>query len=217
MLTWCELSTANVPVPPVCVPPLSSHKKAQQCVILLASVPQTWTSYSGYYRDAESMCLAIRYPIERELIEQVHHNVTRQQLSNLLLLKEHHQEITEWREQEIASLVNITHTQQHIWDELQIAVKTMHGQTKQNLSEITGLVAALRGQLQKKQEEQMTYLNVMDASYREAVSSFLRTTEHDFGVVRISIQIKKDHMDGVDTYSTSLATKYRLSTMWKTA
>lgn len=95
LLTLCELSTANVQVPTVCIPPFKENGKARQCVMELARVPQTWTSYSGYFRDAESMCLAIRYPLERELVEQLHQNITKQQISNLALLQKQQQQMTE--------------------------------------------------------------------------------------------------------------------------
>lgn len=85
----------------------------------------------------ESMCLAIRYPLERgrlqfhysyyhfaypylELVEQLHQNITKQQISNLALLQEQQQQMSEGHRQGMASLERINQAQEHLWQQWQL-------------------------------------------------------------------------------------------------
>ncbi|KAI7852240.1 hypothetical protein BDC45DRAFT_513813, partial [Circinella umbellata] len=114
MLTVCELSTTQLPIPNECY---SLPEQKQECVTQLASVPQTWTTFSGYFRDAEIMCLAIRYPIEREQLEELHRNLTREQLNNLKVLRDQQLQISQWRDKEINDLKQIQKAQQAMWEQ----------------------------------------------------------------------------------------------------
>ncbi|KAI8334245.1 hypothetical protein BC941DRAFT_454453 [Chlamydoabsidia padenii] len=60
MLTKCELATADIQIPKAC------QLDDSTCVKKLAINPQTWTTYSGYYRDVVTICFSVRYPMEKD-------------------------------------------------------------------------------------------------------------------------------------------------------
>ena len=53
-----------------------------------------------------------------ELLEQLHQNITLNQLKNYNILRDQQQHMIEWRREEIESLGTIRETQKSMWDQL---------------------------------------------------------------------------------------------------
>ncbi|ORZ05977.1 hypothetical protein BCR42DRAFT_174080 [Absidia repens] len=123
MLTLCELATAQISVPVECQSDHpSNHLPA--CIKKLATAPQTWTTYSGYYRDVVTICFAIRYPLEKELLLEAQQNMTYYQSRHYDMLQQQQRDLHTWRQQEM-KLLNIIRLQQSdLWDEFASLQKT---------------------------------------------------------------------------------------------
>ncbi|KAI9490669.1 Tht1-like nuclear fusion protein-domain-containing protein [Zychaea mexicana] len=163
MLTVCELSTTNLPVPRECY---NLPQKKQECVTQLASVPQTWTTFSGYFRDAEMMCLAIRYPVEREQLEELHRNLTREQLNNLEALRIQQEQIFEWRDKEMADLKEIQKAQQAMWDQWTKRFENVQEQTQI----LSSLVRVMQQRLELKQSHQLAQFEQFDTLVQQRMT-----------------------------------------------
>ncbi|ORX76208.1 hypothetical protein BCR32DRAFT_304069 [Anaeromyces robustus] len=81
-LTLCELTSANISVPTECRHDQKNRSMAK-CVENISRYSQLWTSYSGYFKDVVNMCYAIRYPLERNLLQNIHRNITKYQFNNM--------------------------------------------------------------------------------------------------------------------------------------
>ncbi|KAL1918668.1 uncharacterized protein VTP21DRAFT_2690 [Calcarisporiella thermophila] len=102
-LTICEMATAGIAKPGECEK--EDQSGLNRCIKFLSKVPQHWTSYSAYFRQVVSMCFAVRYEIEREIIAELHRNITRLQLNNYDVLEkqqaravQHFKQETSWFE-----------------------------------------------------------------------------------------------------------------------
>ncbi|ORY93059.1 hypothetical protein BCR43DRAFT_565709 [Syncephalastrum racemosum] len=152
-LTLCEVATAKIAIPTVCAQftELDKHERpsdynniVQQCITLLAAVPQTWTSYSGYYRDAEAMCLAVRYPIERERLEQLHQNVTRYQIKQLSMLQQQQKYMAAWRHEEGTRLTQLRTLQDRLWQHMQRSFEDANQQQSEHLEALSTAIVKLK-------------------------------------------------------------------------
>ncbi|KAI8097068.1 uncharacterized protein BX664DRAFT_72335 [Halteromyces radiatus] len=114
MLTLCELETAQISIPLECHHPTLY---LQVCITKLASIPQTWTTYSGYFRDVSTICFAIRYPLEKELLQQAQQNMTLYQTKYYNMLQQQQLDMIEWRNQEMKLLDTIRLQQFELWSE----------------------------------------------------------------------------------------------------
>ncbi|ORX50387.1 hypothetical protein BCR36DRAFT_404494 [Piromyces finnis] len=81
-LTLCELTSANISIPTECQNNYKTRNMAK-CVETISRYNQLWTSYSGYFKDVVNMCYAIRYPLERNLLQNIHRNITKYQFNNM--------------------------------------------------------------------------------------------------------------------------------------
>ncbi|RIA86250.1 hypothetical protein C1645_878771 [Glomus cerebriforme] len=72
-LTKCELATANLAFPMECD---GFDHNIGKCIESISRTPQFWTTYSGYFREVSQMCFAMRYSLERDLLEEFNRNIT---------------------------------------------------------------------------------------------------------------------------------------------
>ncbi|CAB5392557.1 unnamed protein product [Rhizophagus irregularis] len=72
-LAKCELATANLAFPMECD---DIDHDVGKCIESISRIPQFWTTYSGYFREVSQMCFAMRYSLERDLLEEYNRNVT---------------------------------------------------------------------------------------------------------------------------------------------
>ncbi|KAI7868288.1 hypothetical protein BDF14DRAFT_1795060 [Spinellus fusiger] len=143
MLTLCELSTASMKAPRECRDIDScTDKQAQQCVMKLATSPQTWTSYSGYFRDVEQMCFAIRYPIEKDLLEKLRRDIAENQIKNFGLLREQQAQMISWREEEMRNFEVIHDAQKALRDQLE-DIEFVGQKAETNLGHLSRSVASM--------------------------------------------------------------------------
>ncbi|KAF9966417.1 hypothetical protein BGZ70_002391 [Mortierella alpina] len=100
-LTACEIATANMPVPVECREIGSYHQQRDstrttfdigRCV-QLRRVTQLWTSYSGYFREVKTMCLAARYSMQQEELRHLQKNLSRSHADQIALLQDHRREL----------------------------------------------------------------------------------------------------------------------------
>ncbi|KAG1505129.1 hypothetical protein G6F46_000279 [Rhizopus delemar] len=104
MLTLCELSSAKIKAPNDCTTTLDHHDQLTRCIQKLSASPQAWTSYSGYFRDIVLICFAIKYPMEKEILEKLHENITLNQVKNFDILQSQQNYLIQWRQQEFDML-----------------------------------------------------------------------------------------------------------------
>ncbi|EIE85596.1 hypothetical protein RO3G_10306 [Rhizopus delemar RA 99-880] len=64
----------------------------------LSASPQAWTSYSVL------ICFAIKYPMEKEILEKLHENITLNQVKNFDILQSQQNYLIQWRQQEFDML-----------------------------------------------------------------------------------------------------------------
>ncbi|EPB88697.1 hypothetical protein HMPREF1544_04456 [Mucor circinelloides 1006PhL] len=127
LLTLCELSTAAIPIPSECRAVQSDsvnvgHDVITHCALTLSKAPQTWTSYSVM------MCFAIRYPMEKEILDRLHENITLNQAKNFEILKHQHDYLVHWHQQEMNTFDYLKKSQHELWYQMQ-AIQQVHAQT----------------------------------------------------------------------------------------
>ncbi|CAJ0830858.1 14504_t:CDS:10 [Entrophospora sp. SA101] len=105
-LTKCEIATANLLVPMECqdFDREIGNNEVGKCVESLSRTPQLWTSYSGYFREVFHICFAVRYSVEKDLLEELHRNITKNQLFNYKILRNQQSEMIELRKEELKRL-----------------------------------------------------------------------------------------------------------------
>ncbi|KAG0244282.1 hypothetical protein BGX31_009360 [Mortierella sp. GBA43] len=154
-LTACEIATANIPMPVECRE-ICEEKSYQHhslsgvgissCVQSLGRVPQLWTSYSGYYREAKVMCLAVGYSLERDDFRRSQRNLTRSYESQIALLRAQRQELLETRRAEVARLKEITELHSSIKQDME-ATKARSEESKQGLDYIVKAIDTTKDRL----------------------------------------------------------------------
>ncbi|KAL1931605.1 hypothetical protein VTP01DRAFT_9748 [Rhizomucor pusillus] len=152
-LTLCELATASIPIPLICREAAQGGDvDAEDCISRLANIPQTWTSYSGYFRDAELMCQALRYRLDRErsitliteLLEQLHRNISVHQLRHFQLLREQQRSLMEWRREEISTLEAIRQSQSDLWILFENHVNDAQTRTTREIFNLMDMVVSIQ-------------------------------------------------------------------------
>ncbi|KAG2220746.1 hypothetical protein INT45_007358 [Circinella minor] len=104
------------------------------------------------------MCLAIRYPIEREQLEELHRNLTREQLNNLKVLRDQQQQISQWRDKEINNLKQIQKAQQAMWEQWSKRFENVQEQTQT----LSNFVRSMQQRLELKQNHQLAQFEQFD-------------------------------------------------------
>ncbi|SAL99462.1 hypothetical protein [Absidia glauca] len=155
MLTLCELATAQIQVPKECQLDKSMHHM-KSCIKKLATVPQTWTTYSGYYRDVVTICFAVRYPLERELLRQAQQNMTVYQSQSYQKIQQQQQDLYEWRQQEMGLLKAIQLQQSDLWTE----ITDFQGRSAGNLLELMSLLQNAQNKATDIQSIQQTTMEI---------------------------------------------------------
>ncbi|GAN09941.1 hypothetical protein MAM1_0305d09474 [Mucor ambiguus] len=74
------------------------------------------------------ICFAIRYPLEKEILEQLHENITLNQAKNYEILKNQHEYLAQWHQQEMHTFDHLKKSQQELWFQMQ-AIQQVHLQT----------------------------------------------------------------------------------------
>ncbi|KAF9563894.1 hypothetical protein EC968_004663 [Mortierella alpina] len=101
-----EKTRSNMPVPVECQDTDSSHAHGHsskatfdtgRCVQVylrsLGRVTQLWTSYSGYFREVKTMCLAARYSMQHDELRSLQKNLSRSHADQIALLQDHRREL----------------------------------------------------------------------------------------------------------------------------
>ncbi|CDS07487.1 hypothetical protein LRAMOSA01436 [Lichtheimia ramosa] len=159
------------------------------------------------------MCLAIRYPLERELVEQLHQNITKQQISNLALLQKQQQQMTEGHLQGMASLERIHQAQEHLWQQWQLNMMDMHEKTKHDLSDIADLILSMQHDLQLKQQEQLMHLDIIDSSLKQRLNALWDTTEHELQQILGHVEARMRYMQS--GMESTLMLQRQVSIEWR--
>ncbi|CEI97028.1 hypothetical protein RMCBS344292_11171 [Rhizopus microsporus] len=118
MLTLCELLSAKINIPSECNI-INIHQQVVQCTQQLSLSPQTWTTYSGYFRDIVLICFAIKYPMEKEILERLHENITLNQVKNFNILSSQQRYLIQWREEEFKRLDKLKESQLDIFEHVE--------------------------------------------------------------------------------------------------
>ncbi|CAO3643492.1 unnamed protein product [Cunninghamella blakesleeana] len=116
-LTLCELSIAQIPIPLDCYLK-DSFSTESKCINKLSMLPQTWTTYSGYFRNVISICFALRCPMEKKLLQQMKENLTLHLINNYDVLLKKQDDFILWKNNEQSMLNSIQQEQMELWNEL---------------------------------------------------------------------------------------------------
>ncbi|KAI7898830.1 uncharacterized protein BX663DRAFT_231532 [Cokeromyces recurvatus] len=185
MLTLCELSLAHIPIPVECQNIEENTRKKQNkiryCVQKLSTLPQTWTSYSGYFRDVVVICFAIRYPMEKEILERLHTNITLNQAKNFDLLQKQQDYLMHWREEELSTLHHLKHSQHELLVQMD-AVRDTHLKTVNQIQSIFDALVLLQNQTE-----------VMMQRYNQMVEYHIQEVTTQFNQLSLRQEVEVDH------------------------
>ncbi|KAI9272498.1 hypothetical protein BY458DRAFT_508957 [Sporodiniella umbellata] len=155
-LTLCELSSAKIKPPNECYR-LEKPKQTGLCIQKLSFSPQAWTSYSGYFRDIALICFAIRYPLEKEILERLYRNITLGQQKNFEILQHQQADFIQWREQELHWLAHLRQSQ----SDLAHLMKTTEADVKRNQELVEGLMVALTAMKSRTEQSMVEYTDMI--------------------------------------------------------
>ncbi|CAO3592592.1 unnamed protein product [Absidia cylindrospora] len=199
MLTLCELATAQISVPVEChLDHPSNHLPA--CIKKLATAPQTWTTYSGYYRDVVTICFAIRYPLEKELLLEAQQNMTYYQSKHYDMLQQQQQDLYTWRQQEMKLLDIIQLQQSDLWKEFVSLQKT-------STNELLDLVTMIKQVKQTTTDVHATQQSSMDISQRYFDEN-MRKWDIAFQAVDHGLDLIYTKMDEISLWQNQTLTMY---------
>ncbi|KAI9365463.1 hypothetical protein DFJ73DRAFT_807870 [Zopfochytrium polystomum] len=210
-LTNCEIRTASVEPPPECE---NGQKfSIKKCIEIYASSAQLWTSYSGYLRDVMTMCLAVRHAVERELLVELHSNITLGQLAQYRLLLQQLQDFARWRQHEEAYQNGLREAR----DELGVAfsgLKDLGASLRQMFQSLlldfklvdTGLahIADLQGQIQRSSEKNvhevsLNFRQTFETSMADLVDSVHKLRDSALEAVKEVADHNRAQLAVVDT------------------
>ncbi|CAG8607116.1 1700_t:CDS:10 [Cetraspora pellucida] len=206
-LTMCEIATANLVAPMEC----NDIQDVGTCVEALARIPQLWTSYSGYFREVFHMCFAVRYSLERDLLEELHRNITQNQLINYSILRVQQSDMISWRKEEMARLIQLEKSQSMILNSVNVIEKITSLASvnmvslKDNLSDSQEIVQGTLSQLSQLREELEVYRSKTSETFEEINSatdqqfmSLKQTMEYVESIAKINIKIS-ENLQKIDT------------------
>ncbi|OLL26742.1 Nuclear fusion protein KAR5 [Neolecta irregularis DAH-3] len=91
----CELEAAGLPVPAACYKP----ELLDSCLIQLDARPQSWTTFSGYYRETLNFCVVASKDLETRNIIALYQNISLVQLELSAILDTHLHELRKHRDE----------------------------------------------------------------------------------------------------------------------
>ncbi|CAO3630689.1 unnamed protein product [Cunninghamella echinulata] len=155
-LTLCELSMAQLPIPMDCYWK-NSITSLYSCINKLSMIPQTWTTYSGYFRNVISICFALRYPIEKKLLQHIKENLTFHQVKNYEILLQQQDDFILWKDNEQSMLNSIQQQQTDLWNELNLLQDNFY-------EEMYDLLSIIRESKQKSIDSYLHHQLIMNIS-----------------------------------------------------
>ncbi|KAF7729865.1 hypothetical protein EC973_003599 [Apophysomyces ossiformis] len=135
------------------------------------------------------MCMALRYPIERDLLESLHKDLTASQLKYFELLKEQQHELVEWRQEEMTNLHELLHTQQILQEHLEI-MQNMQKSTSDETSNLYDAIVSMQRQV-----------DIALADQEDAILSYADSNKH------LLFQMLTDSRHYLQTAFTELETQ----------
>ncbi|KAI9486609.1 MAG: hypothetical protein EXX96DRAFT_549728 [Benjaminiella poitrasii] len=190
MLTLCELSSARIAIPFECQNVIENTRKEKKenrikhCVQKLSTLPQTWTSYSGYFRDVVIMCFAIRYPMEKDILERLHANITLNQAKNFDLLQKQQEYLMRWRQEEVTTLHHLKHSQQELINQMD-DVRDTHLRTVNQIQAIFDALVHLQNQTE-----------IMMQRYNQMVEYHIQEVSVQLNQLALRQEVEVDHFMG---------------------
>ncbi|KAI8327940.1 Tht1-like nuclear fusion protein-domain-containing protein [Choanephora cucurbitarum] len=190
-LTLCELSLAQLKIPIECHSTDAHNLK--YCVRKLSYSPQTWTSYSGYFRDVVMICFAIRYPLEKEILENLHFNITLNQAKNFEILYQQQKHLIEWQQQEIALLDQLRGSQSRLIDQLE-HIRVTHLKSANQIQSIFESLVLLEDQA-----------DLIVSKYDQVITHQVQLASLQLKELSLQHQIELDRMANLITSSLEAA------------
>ncbi|CAG8521196.1 7730_t:CDS:10, partial [Paraglomus brasilianum] len=166
-LTLCEISITNRKHPIEC----EDDSAVTDCISVLQDNAQLWTSYSGYFRQVFMMCFAVRYPMERELLSQLHKNITISQVKTYNMIRSQQQEFINWRKEEMHKLANMETFQ----DQIAVKFSNIENTTISMTDTVMGLYSKLASSMElasdtlKSQTEIAENFNIIEDNTNQSI------------------------------------------------
>lgn len=74
-LSICEFESTGINYPKTCME-IHKNEECDRCILELEKSPQSWTTFSGYYRELNKICYEQMIPYEKDQIIQLYYNIT---------------------------------------------------------------------------------------------------------------------------------------------
>ncbi|KAG2194327.1 hypothetical protein INT47_000254 [Mucor saturninus] len=185
-LTLCELQSADIKVPKECQfisqDPRYNSRDVKQCVKKLSKSAQTWTSYSGYFRDVVLICFAIRYPMEKEILQKLHVNITLNQLRNFNILQQQQEYLINWRNEEFKTLRKLKESQVELLSQMG-AIQGLHTKSESQIQNIYTSLVSLQDQTQVVINKYNGLVQHHVDQMQDQLSQLVRRQEYELGKV----------------------------------
>ncbi|KAG2228847.1 hypothetical protein INT48_003837 [Thamnidium elegans] len=190
MLTLCELDTAQITIPIECSSLLSEIKNRNQyvkrCVNKIARSPQTWTTYSVL------MCFAIHYPLEKDILEKLHTNITLNQVKNFNILQQQQELLIDWRNDEFKTLGRLKESQSKVFNQID-TIHQVHSRTADQIQQIFETLVLVQNQTK-----------VAVAEYNQVVQQYVKEMQTQLNQLVIRQEFEVNQV--IDTVISGLKT-----------
>ncbi|KAG0054772.1 hypothetical protein BGZ83_010448 [Gryganskiella cystojenkinii] len=201
-LTVCEIETAHLKVPEDCLriglstaPSKRIEKITSKCIQSLGRVPQHWTSYTGYFREVNMMCLAVRYSIEQEELRSLQRNLTRAQEDHIRTLRHHQEELTLTHKLQMDQLEQLLHLHANLSAEVKSTLTTTNT-VRDSLSSIHKDVSDLLIKTSNDIAKQQTHaLSSLKGANDKILSEYQRGIAQILGSISKSLQAWNHGLD----------------------
>ena len=221
-LAICEFKNSNILFPSSCH---NLPLNIDFCILDLEKSPQFWTSFSGYYRDIDTICFQASVPYQKDHILQLYYNISSIHEQMVVDFHQFHQhsKVTyqEWysKFQELSLFANVSFEQfygvltssnesLHHFDEyMHQFVKTWMGSVKfttnemsSNLNDIANNLASY-SQMQQVLADTLQNSGIIETTTELQNTIFNHYTQFDDASNKLLSQIL-DKIEGVDIVTT---------------
>ncbi|KAI8974333.1 hypothetical protein BDB01DRAFT_404926 [Pilobolus umbonatus] len=113
-----------------------------------------------------SICFSVRYPIEKDILNKLHENITLNQVKNFDILNRQQNYMIEWREEEMAHLSNIKDIQHEMHNQFE-NLKDVNEETIHQMTSIHDRMMDMKHQSQSMMNEHQQSIEL----YRDKIQN----------------------------------------------
>ncbi|KAI8062965.1 hypothetical protein BDF21DRAFT_347386, partial [Thamnidium elegans] len=152
----------------------------------IARSPQTWTTYSVL------MCFAIHYPLEKDILEKLHTNITLNQVKNFNILQQQQELLIDWRNDEFKTLGRLKESQSKVFNQID-TIHQVHSRTADQIQQIFETLVLVQNQTK-----------VAVAEYNQVVQQYVKEMQTQLNQLVIRQEFEVNQV--IDTVISGLKT-----------